>query len=358
MLSSRGQKGNLGEWSELYTLSKLLVDGGGYSADSNQKRIDSHFHKVDQIVIAGSANENETIYIIEKDKILVLQDGLSTKTVMKSELRSCLEDFFCELTNGKNSRTFPLVSGERLLSLLGKNSISAKSDETINDLELVIEDPVTGGLQPRSGYSIKSQLGQDSTLLNSSGSTNIIYKIHSPNSGSVPSVEGPSHKKNIQSLYEQGFELIFDAYQREVFATNLSYVDSQLPENLAKVILQHYLINDTNDYSATVEMVFPQNQARNDQIIFKFKQLLVAISMGLRPAKAWKGSLEKFKGLLVVTREGEILFYPQETKLNFQDFLYSNVRFDRPSTGRHKYGSVYKVGNEHFIKLNFQIRFK
>jgi len=358
MLDLRSHKGNLGEWSELYTLCKLLIDGGGYSADSEQKRIDSNFHNVRQIVTAGASGENETIYRIEPDKILILQAGTPDKAVLKPDLKSCLESFFLELTSGQNSRTFPLKSGDNLLLLLGKNSISAKSDETINDLELVIEDPLTGGLQPRSGYSIKSQLGQDSTLLNSSGSTNIIYKIQCPNSASIPTTEGSSHRKNIQSLYEQGFELVFSGYQREVFATNLSYVDSQLPENLAKVVLEHYLINDTNDYDATVEKVFPSAHAKNDQIIFKFKQLLVAISMGLRPAKEWKGSLEKFRGLLVVTREGEILFYPQETKLNFQDFLYSNVRFDRPSTGRHKYGSIYKVGNEYFVKLNFQIRFK
>jgi hypothetical protein len=115
---------------------------------------------------------------------------------------------------------------------------------------------------------------------------------------------------------------------------------------------------NTNDYSETVERTFTPADKNNEQIIFKFKQLLLAVSMGLRPAKEWKGSLEKFNGLLVVNRKGEILFYPQESKLNFQDFLYKNVRFDRPSTSRHKYGLVYKKDNEFFIKLNFQIRFK
>jgi type II restriction enzyme len=243
------------------------------------------------------------------------------------------------------------------MKLLARKNISAKSNETITDLELVIQDPITGGPQPRSGYSIKSQLGQTSTLLNSSGSTNIIYKIESKQADSEPILQGTSHRKNIQSLYEQGFELIFDSYQRDTFRTNLSFIDSQLPINLPKVVLKHYLVNDTSDYSATVEKVFSPGSQENEQVIYKFKQLLLAVSMGLRPAKEWKGNLEKFKGLLIVNRSGEILFYPQETKLNFQDFLYRNVRFDRPDS-RLKYGMVYKLNGKFFIKLNFQIRFK
>lgn len=357
MSTERSFKGNLGEWSELLTLAQLLLHSGGYSADSDQKKIESNFNKVLQVIIAGNATEPETIFKINEEKIEIFQDNVEIKRVLKSDLENAASTFFDELTSGTNSRTFSLDSGTALMKLLGRRIISAKSNETITDLELVIQDPLTGGPQPRSGYSIKSQLGQTSTLLNSSGSTNIVYKIQPKEASSEPVLHGTSHRRNIQSLYEQGFELIFDSYQREIFKTNLSYVDSQLPVNLPKVVLTHYLVNDTSEYAATVEKVFPPGSQENEQIIYKFKQLLLAVSMGLRPATEWKGNLEKFKGLLIVNRNGEILFYPQETKLNFQDFLYRNVRFDRPDS-RLKYGFVYKLKDEFFIKLNFQIRFK
>ena len=37
MVQSEAHKGNIGEWSELYTLGYLLVHGGAYAADENQK---------------------------------------------------------------------------------------------------------------------------------------------------------------------------------------------------------------------------------------------------------------------------------------------------------------------------------
>ena len=357
MNTERTTKGNLGEWSELLTLAQLLLHSGGHSADSEQKKIETNFNKVLEVILTGNAIEPETIYKIEEERIDIFQNEVILKSVSKSDLGNATKNFFDELSNGTNSRTFSLESGNALMKLLARKTISAKSNETITDLELVIQDPITGGPQPRSGYSIKSQLGQTSTLLNSSGSTNIIYKIQSQEVDSEPVLQGTSHKKNIQSLYEQGFELIFDSYQRDTFRTNLSFIDSQLPINLPKVVLTHYLVNDTSEYAATVEKVFAPGSQENDQIIYKFKQLLLAVSMGLRPATAWKGNLEKFKGLLIVNRNGEILFYPQETKLNFQDFLYRSVRFDRPDS-RLKYGLIYKLNGQFFIKLNFQIRFK
>ena len=350
-------KGNLGEWSELLTLAQLLLHGGGYSADSEQKKIEANFNKVLEVVFTENQTEPETIFKIEGERIDVFQNEVMLKSVSKSELENATKTFFDELKNGTNSRTFSLESGSALMNLLARKTISAKSNETITDLELVIQDPITGGPQPRSGYSIKSQLGGAATLLNSSGSTNIIYKIESKEVDREPVLPGTSNRKNIQSLYEQGFELIFDSYQRDTFRTNLSFVDSQLPINLPKVVLTHYLVNDTSEYAATVEKVFPPGTQENEQIIYKFKQLLLAVSMGLRPATAWKGNLEKYKGLLILNQKGEVLFYPQETKLNFQDFLYRSVKFERPDS-RLKYGLIYKLNGKFFIKLNFQIRFK
>jgi hypothetical protein len=79
--------------------------------------------------------------------------------------------------------------------------------------------------------------------------------------------------------------------------------------------------------------------------------------MGLRPAKAWMGNPSKFKGLLVIKSDGELLFYYLVTRLNFEEFLYQNVKIDRPDT-RLKFGTIYWENAQPLIKLNFQIRFK
>jgi hypothetical protein len=354
-------KGNLGEWSELLTLGTILVAGGGYSADENQNQIRDQFHKVLEVIIAENSKGSEQVFRLDKEEVQILSNGIEMKKVSKSELEEKLKVFLKDLTDGNYKKTFALNSGVEVMNILARRTISADSSETTSDLELVVEDPITGGPTPRSGFSIKSQLGQAATLLNSSGSTNIIYKVvknDAASSAELPDFVPSSHKPNINKLYSAGYHLEFHKYQRDVFFNNLTYIDSQLPFNLAKVIINHYLFQDTNDYATTVERTYPNADQQSEQIIFKFKELLGAISMGLRPAKVWKGNPSKFKGLIVVKSDGQLLFYYLVTRLNFEEFLYKSVRFDRPDTSRHKYGSLYSENGETFIKLNFQIRFK
>ncbi len=353
-------RGNLGEWSELLVLGKILVDGGGYSADEKQMPIKEQFNKVLEVIIAGDSNVAELIYQIKENEIYVIKDNIQTQTLSRQSLKEKLQVFLLDLTDGKKSKTFTVHSGLELMDFLSKKKMSAGSSQTTNDLELVIEDPKTGGPTSRSGFSIKSQLGSSATLLNASGATNIIYKIV-PNDTSVqnplPNIEKSSRKKDIQALYDVGYHLEFSGFQSETFARNLSFIDSQMPTNLAKVVLNHYLFSDTNDYAQTVERTFPSDKSDSEQIVFKFKELLGAVSMGLRPAKAWMGNPSKFKGLLVIKSDGELLFYYLVTRLNFEEFLYQNVKIDRPDT-RLKFGTIYWENAQPLIKLNFQIRFK
>jgi hypothetical protein len=53
-----------------------------------------------------------------------------------------------------------------------------------------------------------------------------------------------------------------------------------------------------------------------------------------------------------------VVFYYMNSRLNFEEYLFQNVRFDRPSTRRHKYGQIYEEDGKSLIKLNLQIRFR
>ena len=135
-------------------------------------------------------------------------------------------------------------------------------------------------------------------------------------------------------------------------------MDSNLPNHLAGVLLQSYLRDDIKEFSEISEMVFPVSDKKSRQPLFKLREFLGAVSMGLRPGKPWKGNPSKFKGLLVVKKNGDIVFYHLNSRLNFEEYLFQNVRFDRPSTTRHKYGQIFTENERSFIKLNLQIRFR
>ena len=356
-------RGNIGEWSELYALAYLLVMGGAHPANENQEPNQNLYFKVLQAVIEDNDLQAELRYDIRESNIGIFENGYLVGEVAKSDVKRQLDFFFADLASGSGKKTFQLPSGQRLLNLLNKKSISAGSGERETDLSLVIADVETGGPTPRYGFSIKSQVGQPSTLLNSSGATNIIYKIvpnplkiqsHLPDLSDSPS----SHPQNVRAILDAGYSLIFHEYQSDIFAENLKYVDSNLPENLAKVVLESYIHDEIKGFADIAERVFPKIDKLSEQRLFKLREFLGAVSMGLRPSSAWKGNSSKFKGLMVVKHDGTVVFYYLNSRLNFEEYLYQNVRFERPSTKRHKYGSVFSDGQADFIKLNVQIRFR
>ena len=360
MAANEAPNGNLGDWSELYTLAYLLVNGGAYGADENQNKIESLYYKVLQVLIAESESESFLKYQIENDKIIVYRDSQPAVSILRSQLEVQMNEFFSELTNGNHSRHFELKSGNVLLSLLRKQTIKASSSETENDLELVLEDNQTRIQSPAVGFSIKSQLGSASTLLNSSGSTNFIYRVvknGEPSTSGFPVFEHGKHRKNLQKLFDAGFELEFDRFQSETFSNNLELLDSNMGKYLARVVLEYYS-SGKSKFNEIVEDSYPPKLITSKQPIFKIKEFLGAISMGMRPAAEWDGDTTKFKGIILVKKEGDIVFYYLYNRKSFEDYLYKSLKFDRPQTSRHKYGDIYEEDGKSYIKLNLQIRFQ
>lgn len=356
-------RGNIGEWSELYALAYLLLHGGANAADEKQKPIPDLYFKVLQIIIASRDMQDEMRYDINEHNIVIFENGDVLEELDKPILKNQVDIFFRDLTSGAGRKTFSMPSGDKLMKLLHKKTISAGSGEREADLQLVIADEESGGPTPRYGFSIKSQLGQASTLLNSSGSTNIVYEIKEdpskkqkgiPDLSKTPS----SHPQNVRDIYDAGYFLDFFEYQSDTFFENLGYVDSNLPDHVAKVLLKSYLQDDIKSFSKISELVFPISDKTSNQPLFKLREFLGAVSMGLRPSTEWRGNPSKFKGLMVVKDDGDVVFYYMNSRLNFEEYLFQNVRFDRPSTRRHRYGQIYEEDGKSLIKLNLQIRFR
>ena len=359
MATNEVHKGNLGEWSELYTLGYLLVHGGAFAADEHQNPIPEIFHKVLQVYLAEKSGQPETEYVINKEDVAILIDGKVASSIYKSVIESSLEAMLQDLTAGSHKKTFSLATGNTLLDLLKRTRISASSSERENDLELILEDIVTKSPTPRVGFNIKSQIGGRSTLLNASGATNFIYKVIAKDPSThnrLPKFVHGKHGENLKMLYEAGFHLEFESMSNEIFYQNLTLLDMQFPKYLSKVLLESYLSGEKS-FEKVINRVFPVDEATSRQPIFKLKEFLGAVAMGLRPSTTWDGDTTRFSGILVVKADGEVLFYYLYNRKNFEEYLYRNVAFERASTSRHKYGQIYSENGIDKIKLNLQIRF-
>jgi hypothetical protein len=360
MAQNNAPRGNLGEWSELYTLGYLLVHGGAYAADEKQDPMPEMFHKVLQVYLAGKIGEPETNYIINKNDVAILVSGNEVARVERSLIQSAIQNMFSELTDGEHKKTFELATGNDLLDLIHRTRISASSSERANDLDLVLEDQVMSVPTPRVGFNIKSQIGGRATLLNASGATNFVYQVVPNNDSSktpYPKFEHGKHGQNLEALYKSGYHLEFETITSQVFHQNLTLLDMQFPSYLARVLLHSYLSGEKT-FASAVESVFPEEDSSSRQPIFKLKEFLGAVAMGLRPSFSWDGDTTKFSGILVVKDSGEIVFYYLYNRKNFEEHLFNSVAFERASTNRHKYGEIYSEKGIDKIRLNLQIRFK
>ena len=240
------------------------------------------------------------------------------------------------------------------MNLIRKEKLSASSTLT-SDLHLVLEDLETKAKSERKGFSIKSEIGSPATIFNASHSTNLTYKIVGKGTPK-PFMNVNSVKKNLKQLLDAGFTLKFERFDNPTFEKSLQNIDSNLPEYIAESLLA-YLNSRTTKIRKVCEIAFPSANPTSEIKVQKIKRFLSAASMGLKAATEWSGYPEDFGGMLLVKRNGDVLFYYLYNMKKFEDYLFNNLRFETPLASRHGFGVVFSEGNQHFLKLNLQIRY-
>nr|WP_052311242.1 HpaII family restriction endonuclease [Bernardetia litoralis] len=89
----------------------------------------------------------------------------------------------------------------------------------------------------------------------------------------------------------------------------------------------------------------------------KIKNLLVAVLLGFFAGKKWNGSYES-NGTIIMKNNGDCLGFHIVEMENLKNYLFENIKLDKPSTTRHRFGQLYSEKNgELFFKLNLQLRF-
>lgn len=344
---------NKGEWSELYALGFLLSHGGGYAADERANIDKSLFYKVLEIV-DNPTGQSEVVYKLNESDVVLMQNGVGLIRISKDQISNALKVFFDDLVSCSGARAFSLGSGENLLKLLSKSKLSASSS-VIEDIQLVLEDFDTKVPTPRKGFSIKSEIGNPATVFNASRSTNITYRILGTDEFS-PFADVSPVKSNLKQLLSKDIDLEFVCYDNLNLQSSLENIDSNLPIFIAELLLAYYKSNTTN-LKLLCESIWPENSKASSLKISKIKKFLSAISMGLRANEIWSGYPKDFGGLLLVKENGDVLFYYLYNLEKFEEYLFSQLKFDTPSATRHGFGQIYREDSELRIKLNLQIRF-
>src|SRR3989344_7377473 len=357
--------GNIGEWSEIYTFLRVLAEGELYAADDNLDKIKDIYYPIISVIREESGKElnyrrNGSIKIIDAETDTVISE--LPVTTFSEHANSLLNKI---KNDGNEGGSFEFPELEHFLKSIKIERLKSRSTKK-DDITLVVHDYRTG-LRPTLGFSIKSQLGGASTLLNPGAATNFTYKV--TNDRMVVKEGGEAYgeseemklKQKVSSKAEEGYSFVFEDTGNPVFTSNLRMIDSLLPEILSYLVLYYYMGKGSTIKTLT-EVLRNENPLKfdlSDQRFYehKIKSFLMDVALGMTPAKVWEGNYLASGGYIIVRDDVEIVCYHIYNIDQFKEYLFNSTKLDTPSTSRYGYGNFYNESEETKIKLNLQIRF-
>lgn len=359
--------GNKGEWSEIYALFKLLGDKQLFLGNKDIEKLEGLVYPIIKILRSESKGNFE--YSIQDELILISGNEEVLKIPIEEFKTKAF--FLLKAIKENRERTFSIPEIEEFMQSINCMSLKANSSAK-TDITIVVHDQRTNQ-QPTLGFSIKSQLGSPSTLLNAGKTTNFIYKINGSiqpqeiiriNSLMVKrgKKESADLKGRVKAILENKCSLNFHKAQKTIFSNNLVLIDSLLPEILSQIVFDFYssefsnltdLVNKTSDKN-------PLNfDIENEHKFYeyKIKRFLTDVALGMMPSKVWTGKYDATGGYLIVKENGDVLCYHIYNRNEFEDYLLNNTKLETASSSRHEFGEIYEENKLLYFKLNLQIRF-
>lgn len=354
--------GNKGEWSEIYALFKLLGDKELFLGDKDIERLEGLVYPI--IKILRTENNGNFEYSIQ-DEIILISGNEEILKIPIFEFKDKAH-FLLNAIKQNHERTFSVPEIEKFMQSINCISLKASSSAK-TDITIVVHDQRTNQ-QPTLGFSIKSQLGSPSTLLNAGKTTNFIYKILDANltESEIKQINSISSRSKIMDrivqVQNKGGKFEFARTERKIFSNNLVLIDSLLPEILSQIVFNFYSseFSHLTDLVNTTAEKNPLNfDIENEHKFYeyKIKRFLTDVALGMMPSQVWTGIYDATGGYLIVKENGEVLCYHIYNRNEFEDYLLNNTKLDTASSSRHGFGEVYKNNGELYFNLNLQIRF-
>jgi type II restriction enzyme len=314
--------------------------------------------------VLRSENNGNFAYSIE-DEIILISGGEEVLKIAISAFKEKAK-FLLEKIKANKERTFSVPEIEEFMQTI--NCLSLKASSTAKtDITIVIHDQRTNQ-QPALGFSIKSQLGSPSTLLNAGKTTNFIFRIDNlkltdSEIKEINSIDSRSKiMDRINSVLQSNGQFNYVKTERQIFSNNLILIDSKLPEILSQIVYDFYssrksTITDLVDNTNTKNPLNFDISYEHKFYEYKVKRFLTDIALGMMPSKVWTGQYDATGGYLIVKENGDVLCYHIYNKNEFENYLFTNTKLETASSNRHQFGKIYEENDQLYFKLNLQIRF-
>jgi hypothetical protein len=341
---------------------KLLGDKQLFLGNKDIEKLEGLVYPI--IKILRTENGGNFEYSVQ-DEIILISGNEEVLKIPIADFKG-MALFLLNAIKKNNERTFSVPEIEEFMHSINCISLKASSSSK-TDITIVVHDQRTSQ-QPTLGFSIKSQLGSPSTLLNAGKTTNFIYKIAGTelSSSEIEKINSIDTRSKIMDRIVQvqnsGGKFEFVKTERKIFANNLVLIDSLLPDILSQIVFNFY----SSEYSRVTDLVNktavknPLNfDVENEHKFYeyKIKRFLTDVALGMMPSIVWTGQYDATGGYLIVKDNGDVLCYHIYNRNEFEDYLLNNTKLDTASSSRHGFGEIYKEDGQLFFNLNLQIRF-
>jgi len=353
--------GNKGEWSEIYTLFKVLGDTSLCPGNEHLEAITDLVYPI--IKVLRSELDGCFEYTINQDIVMITRDQQELARISVKDFQQQALLLFQKIKTSKGSFSAP--EAESFMHTIHCSNLKADASQK-TDITLMIHDGRTQQT-PKLGFSIKSQLGSPSTLLNAGKTTNFKYQITSKLSPhdikAVNAIDSRSKiKDRIESILHLGGSFAFVGTEQKIFSNNLTLIDSQLPQLLGLIVFEFYSSSHSK-LTELVDVIQSNNELGFDDTnghqfyVYKMKRFLTDVALGMMPSKIWSGEYDATGGYLIVKENGDVLCYHIYNRNTFENYLLENTKLETASSSRHNFGMIYEENGGLYINLNLQIRF-
>lgn len=356
-------KGNRGEWSEPYALFKLIADGNLSVGDSTSGQDQSDTYPIIRVT-RRQGNRRIHFELLDEDVKVSADDIVYCLPTRRfQEIADVCLKAIQDSKSGEG--TFGIQRVDEFLQTLSIDTLNAASGNK-NDLDVQIRDP-NSLTNPELGFSIKSQLGSPSTLVNAGRNTNICYRLQGRlDATKVRDINfrlEDGLRGNLSSaLQDYGCNLEYSHIEDPTFRQNLITIDSSFDRILAELVLEYYL-SGTNRVSELTSSISANNPLDYELDLqpghyqLKIKQFLIDCALGMTPGKLWNKSYQATGGYLVVKKNGDVICYHFYFHNVFSEYLYNATKLDTPSRSKHGFGTIFTEKSNFMMRLNFQVRF-
>ena len=349
---------NKGEWTELFTLIKILLEQKLFLSDKNLNSTEDYF-KINKVT-----TENLDLEFIPLSTTRIKSVNPSKNEIREIDIsqvinRATIANILNQIKDGNG--TFEIKDFEIIQTTLGFSTVKGGTSSQKADIVLDIEHNTF--VKENEGFGIKSYLGSKPTLLNASGNTNFMFKINDLDNSKINTISTEAKLKDrIELIIQNGATLDYLKAEKDTMNYNLKMVDSVLPEIIGYLLLAFYhrrisKLTDIVDYLCDKTSIL-EDLDIDDKVMLsdKLKKFLVAILLGFFAGKKWDGSYES-NGTIVVKENGDLVAFHIVHMDRLKDYLFENIKLDTPSPSRHKFGTIIQDKANNYLKLNLQLRF-